>query len=156
MVAILVAVSPEGVLGTEPPVDVQARGELFREMIEGEGSTAVWVLEDHGQTVGQAVVQEKRASGVFSFGMAILPEGRGRRGGRMLLDRIVEHARSLGAHKLELEVWPDNGRAIALYARAGFEVEGLRRRHYRRRDGSLRSSLIMARLLGEGEDLERG
>ena len=50
-------------------------------------------------------------------------------------------------HKLELEVWPDNGPAISLYARYGFEVEGLRRSHYRRRDGSLRSSLIMARLL---------
>ena len=50
-------------------------------------------------------------------------------------------------HKLELEVWPDNGPAISLYTRYGFEVEGLRRSHYRRRDGSLRSSLIMARLL---------
>jgi hypothetical protein len=29
----------------------------------------------------------------------------------------------------------------------GFEVEGLRRSHYRRRDGSLRSALVMARLL---------
>ena len=52
-------------------------------------------------------------------------------------------------HKLELEVWPDNGPAISLYTRYGFEVEGLRRSHYRRRDGSLRSSLIMARLLPE-------
>jgi [ribosomal protein S18]-alanine N-acetyltransferase len=33
-----------------------------------------------------------------------------------------------------VEVWTDNGRAIALYAAAGFEVEGLRRDHYRRRD----------------------
>ena len=44
-------------------------------------------------------------------------------------------------------MWPDNGRAIALYTRAGYEVEGVRRDHYRRRDGSLRSAVIMARLL---------
>jgi RimJ/RimL family protein N-acetyltransferase len=155
MVAILAAVAEEGVLGAEPPVDFQARAEAFRAMIEGEGRAAVWALEEDGEAVGQAVVQE-RAPGVFSLGMAILPEARGRRGGRMLLERIVEHARSAGAHKLELEVWPENGRAIALYARAGFEVEGLRRRHYRRRDGSLRGSLIMARLLGDAEFSEGG
>jgi putative acetyltransferase len=79
--------------------------------------------------------------------MAILPEFRGRGRGRMLLDRALAHARDCGGHKLALEVWPENGRAIALYARAGFEVEGLRRDHYRRLDGRLRSSLMMARRL---------
>jgi putative acetyltransferase len=64
-----------------------------------------------------------------------------------LLEAMADHARASGAHKLELEVWTDNARAIALYVSAGFEVEGLRRNHYRRRDGSLRSALIMARLL---------
>ena len=39
----------------------------------------------------------------------------------------MAHARLWGAHKLELEVWLDNAPAIALYASAGFEVEGLRR-----------------------------
>jgi CheY-like chemotaxis protein len=63
------------------------------------------------------------------------------------VEAMLEHARSCGAHKVELEVWPDNARAIALYVSAGFEVEGLRRDHYRRRDGSLRSALLMARHL---------
>jgi hypothetical protein len=35
----------------------------------------------------------------------------------------------------------------ALSATAGLEVEGLKRDHYRRKDGSLRSALLMARLL---------
>lgn len=47
----------------------------------------------------------------------------------------------------EPPVWPDNAPAIALYTAAGFEVEGERRHHYRRRDGSLRSALLMARSL---------
>jgi len=79
--------------------------------------------------------------------MAIVPQARGRGGGRALLEAIVAHGRSWDAHKLELEVWLDNVPAIALYASAGFEVEGFRREHYRRRDGSLRSVLLMARLL---------
>src|ERR1035437_3564570 len=81
------------------------------------------------------------------LGMAILREARGQGGGRALLQAILDHAEANGAHKLELEVWIDNARAIALYASAGFEVEGLRRNHYRRLDGSLRSALVMARLL---------
>ena len=79
--------------------------------------------------------------------MALLPEARGRGGGRTLLEAMIEHAHAIGAHKLELEVWPDNVPAIALYESAGFEVEGMRRDHYRRRDGSLRSALLMALLL---------
>ena len=60
---------------------------------------------------------------------------------------LLEHARASGAHKIELEVWPDNEPAIALYASAGFVREGHRRDHYRRRDGSLRSSVLMGLLL---------
>ncbi len=63
----------------------------------------------------------------------------------MLLDAAIE-ARPADVHKIELEVWPDNEAAIRLYEGAGFEREGLRRDHYRRRDGRLHSSLIMARL----------
>jgi [ribosomal protein S18]-alanine N-acetyltransferase len=77
----------------------------------------------------------------------VLPEFRGRDGGRALLRSALEHARSSGAHKLELEVWPDNEPAIELYKSAGFEIEGLRRSHYRRQDGSLRSALLMAVVL---------
>jgi putative acetyltransferase len=137
-------VVPEGFLGAQPPVDLEERVERFRATIGGEGPDAMWVLEDDGQVVGQAGVIS-RVSGVLSLGMAILPGARGRGGGRALLDAVLEHARLAGAHKVDLEVWTDNARAIALYATAGFEVEGLRREHYRRRDGSLRSTLLMAR-----------
>jgi RimJ/RimL family protein N-acetyltransferase len=63
------------------------------------------------------------------------------------MEAALEHTRGMGCHKIELEVWPGNERAIALYEKSGFEVEGLRRDHYRRRDGSLRSSLLMALLM---------
>ena len=134
-------------LAAEPPVDVAARGERFRATIDGEDPDTVLVLEDGGEIVGHAGVNTTHAEGVLAFGMAILPAARGRGGGRALLEAVFEYARSRGAHKVELEVWPGNARAIALYASAGFEVEGLRRDHYRRRDGSLRSALLMARLL---------
>jgi RimJ/RimL family protein N-acetyltransferase len=149
MAQIIAAVAEEGFIASEPPVDVEARAQRFRESIEADGPGAFWVLDDAGRVVGNAGVHEQVA-GVLYLGMAILPEARGRGGGRALLEAILEHARSSGAHKVELEAWVDNARAIALYASAGFEVEGLRRDHYRRRDGRLRSALVMARSLDGG------
>jgi RimJ/RimL family protein N-acetyltransferase len=151
MARVMATVADEGLIATEPPVDLDARAQRFRDAIEGEGLGGLWVLEEDGQVVGNSAAHESGAPGVLSLGMSILPEARGRGGGRALLEAMLEHARSRGAHKVELEVWPDNARAIALYASAGFEVEGLRRHHYRRRDGSLRSALLMASLLGGGE-----
>jgi putative acetyltransferase len=137
---VAAAVAEEGFLGLQPPVDLEARAERYRELIEHD---ALWVLEHQGKVVGYAGAPES-VRGVVSVGMAILAGSRGQGGGRALLDAVKEHARSAGAHKVSLEVWIDNARAIALYAAAGFEVEGFRRDHYRRRDGSLRSTLIMA------------
>jgi ribosomal protein S18 acetylase RimI-like enzyme len=143
---ILAEVAEEGMLGTEPPVDLDERAAKFAETIDGDGPGAFWLLEEDDRAVGWAAVLP-RAAGVLSLAMAILAEARGRGGGRSLVETALGHARAGGAHKLELEVWPDNARAIALYAATGFEVEGLRRCHYRRRDGTLRGTLIMARLL---------
>jgi len=139
----IVAVAPEGVLGVEPPIDTEARAERHRATIEQPGIGGAWVLEDDGGRQLGHLFALDNGSGRLSIGMAIVPDGRGRGGGRMLLERAIAHARRVGAHKLTLEVWPENGRAIALYAKAGFEVEGVLREHYRRRDGRLRSSVVM-------------
>ncbi|HLM31257.1 MAG TPA: GNAT family N-acetyltransferase [Solirubrobacterales bacterium] len=148
MARVIAAVAKEGLIATEPPVDLELRAAGFREMVASDGPDAAWVLEDEeGRTVGNAGLHQS-VPGVVYFGMAVLPEARGRGGGRALLEAILAHARAHGAHKVELEVWPDNGRAIALYTSVGFQFEGLRRDHYRRRDGTLRSAVVMARLLG--------
>ncbi len=73
----------------------------------------------------------------------------------MLLEAAID-ARPADVHKIELEVWPHNEAAIALYERLGFEREGLRRDHYRRRDGHLHSSVIMARLFPDAFAVTRG
>jgi RimJ/RimL family protein N-acetyltransferase len=146
MARLMEEIAPEGFVGTEPPVDVAARAGRFRETIEAGGSSALWALEDDGRIVGNLGVHET-VPGVLSLGMALLGEVRGQGWGRALLRTALEHARDSGAHKLELEVWIDNARAISLYASEGFEVEGLRRDHYRRLNGRLRSTLIMARRL---------
>lgn len=107
--------------------------------------TPLLVLCDEGRIVGCIAMNRGITPGVLSLGMWILPSHRGQGGGRMLMEAALA-ARPADAHKIELEVFPDNEAAIRLYRSTGFEDEGLRRRHYRRADGSLRSALIMARL----------
>ena len=133
-------------IGTEAPVDVGAFADRMRALLEA-GEDVLWVLEEDGSVVGTLGLHATRAAGVMSIGMCILEGARGRGGGRLFMETVMDHALASTLHKIELEVWPDNARAIALYESFGFEVEGERREHYRRRDGTLRSSIIMARLL---------
>jgi putative acetyltransferase len=148
--AVVASVAAEGRwIATEPPVDVAAFGARVRATVEN-GIDALWVLEDRGELVGTLGLHATPASGVMALGMCIVEHARGRGGGRALMEAAIGYARARPLHKLELETWPDNARAIALYESFGFELEGTRRRHYRRRDGTLRSSLLMGLLLDEG------
>ncbi len=154
--AVVAAVAAEDRwIGTEPPVDVEAFAERMRGEIEA-GRDPRWVLEDDDGRVVGTMALSATARGVAGLGMCIVAEARGRGGGHLLMDTALVHALDDDLHKIELEVWPDNARAIALYEAYGFEVEGVRRDHYRRRDGTLRSSVIMARLLADaGADQSR-
>jgi RimJ/RimL family protein N-acetyltransferase len=131
-------------LATEPPTGIDDLAEKFRASVEWDDHF-LFVLEEGAELIGSLGLHPTQTEGVLSLGMWILPEWRGRGGGRMLMEAALA-ALPAEAHKIELEVFPDNEAAIGLYRSLGFEQEGLRRDHYRRRDGSLRSALIMARL----------
>ncbi|MBA9004831.1 GNAT family N-acetyltransferase [Thermomonospora cellulosilytica] len=59
--------------------------------------------------------------------MGVRASHTGRGVGRALLEAAVAEARSRGLTRLELTVMTHNRRALALYTRCGFQVEGLRR-----------------------------
>lgn len=152
--AILAAVAEERLwIGTEPPVDVTARAQRIRDE-HASGLAVGWLaVDDADETPGQVVgclslVCRERDPAVATLGMAILAQARGRGGGRLLMQAALAHATEARMHKIDLEVWPENARAISLYAAFGFQVEGLRRDHYLRIDGSRRSALLMARFIG--------
>jgi RimJ/RimL family protein N-acetyltransferase len=147
--ALKVVVDEGRWLALQPPVTAAEMAEGMRTRLD-EGQKLLALVDDEGDgaLVGLLNLRPTRIEGIWSIGMWILPGQRGKGGGRMLLDAAIE-AKPADAHKIELEVWPDNEAAIRLYERGGFEREGLRREHYRRRDGKLRDSLIMARLFPE-------
>jgi RimJ/RimL family protein N-acetyltransferase len=133
----------EGVwLATEAASELELANRFRQVILEGD---PLFVLEEEGGVVGALALHSTETTGVVAVGMWVLPTHRGRGGGRKLMEAALA-GRPEGVHKIELEVFPENEAAIALYRRMGFEEEGLRRDHYRRRDGSLRSALIMARL----------
>lgn len=144
--AILKAVAgEERWIGTQAPFDESERMERLREGLR-TGAIEGWMLEEaDGRVVGALNLERPDYNpGFASLGMMVLADLRGRGGGRRLLDTALAWARDSELRKVGLEVWTDNARAIALYTSAGFEVEGIRRDHYRRRDGSLRSTMIMS------------
>lgn len=142
MARIIAVVAEEGLLGSQPPVDVPARAQKFQEAFRLGGHDAVWVLEDDGQVVGNAGVSEG-PPGVLYLGMALLPHARGQGGGERFCRRSRNTPKAaVRTRSTDLEVWVENARAITLYISAGFEIEGTRRNHYRRRDGQLRSALL--------------
>ncbi|HEX5999940.1 MAG TPA: GNAT family N-acetyltransferase [Hyphomicrobiaceae bacterium] len=62
------------------------------------------------------------------LGMGLVPEWRGRGVGLRLIERAIAAARAHGLARIELQVRRDNPRALALYQKVGFAIEGCRRR----------------------------
>lgn len=136
-------------LATESSATVEELTGRFLDAFEAEH--ILLVLEEQGRLTGCVGLHPSAVAGVCALGMWVLPERRGQGAGRRLLEAVLAEARRRAVRKVELEVFPDNPRALALYASAGFELEGFRRDHYLREDGSLRSALLMALLLDPGE-----
>jgi RimJ/RimL family protein N-acetyltransferase len=132
-------------LETQSDRPVEQLTEMFRSGLEDEH--ILFVVEKGGEIVGSIGIHPTRVHGVHSLGMWMLRDFRGQGWGRRLVQAALDEAEARGIRKVELEVFPDNGRAIALYAACGFELEGLKRDHYPRLDGTYRSAVLMARFL---------
>jgi RimJ/RimL family protein N-acetyltransferase len=104
------------------------------------------VIEANGERAGalgyERVNERSRIAQVG--GLAVHPRFRGRRiadEAARLLQRHLIHG--LGYHRLQLEVYAFNERAIAHSERAGFTREGVRRKAYLR-DGAWVDSVLFA------------
>jgi L-phenylalanine/L-methionine N-acetyltransferase len=110
------------------------------------------VAERDGAIVGTSglhpvsLPQQVRRRHVAMLGISVAPEAQGQGVGTALMQAMCDYAdRWLGLLRIELTVYVDNARAIALYQRFGFETEG-RFRGYAMRDGRLVDAFSMARI----------
>ena len=87
-----------------------------------------------------------RRSHVGEIGLAVHDQWQGRGIGTALVRAAIDLAdRWLNLRRLELTVFADNERALKLYKKFGFEIEGLLRR-YAFRDGAFVDAYLLARL----------
>jgi putative acetyltransferase len=139
---------PRAIWGTlqTPHIPVELRQKMFD---AADPNRRALVAEVDGRVVGSAGLHREplhRRGHAASLGMAVHDDFAGRGVGSALLRSVVELAeRWWNIRRLELHVYADNARAIALYERFGFEREG-RLRAYAWRDGEYVDSLAMARL----------
>lgn len=108
------------------------------------------VAEAEGRIVGSAGLHpaspQIRRRHCVVLGISVLPEAQGRGVGHALMQALCDYADRWGQIlRIELTVFADNARAIALYRRFGFVQEGVHR-GYALRDGAYADVISMARL----------
>ncbi len=136
----------------EPGEREQAPDRL-RARLQAQGGAASFDLiaedEESGRVVGWVSVEvlpfrRARHSGYLVIGVDTAAAGHGI--GRDLLAAAEREASGRGLRRLELTVMTDNLRALGLYLRSGFRVEGLRHRALQR-DGTATDEYYMGKLL---------
>lgn len=120
--------SPWGPAGFTAELGRAVSRSLVASATDGEGGSAApavlgfavfWVAADEAELLNIATAPGHRRAGV----------------GGALLREVARHAAAAGARSLRLEVRSHNAAARALYERAGFAVERVRRGYYGDDDG---------------------
>jgi RimJ/RimL family protein N-acetyltransferase len=117
--------------------------------VEARPNSVVLVADRGGELVGYVEanggsVRRNRHTAHVVIGVRQQHAGRGI--GRRLLTELESWARGNGVRRLELTVMTHNERAVSLYRRVGYEVEGTRRAALLV-EGQLVDELWMAKLL---------
>lgn len=125
--------------------------DRLRERLQAQGAAGGFDLVAAGPDtlagwLSVEVLPYHRASRTGYVVMGVDAAAAGQGIGRALLAEAIAEARRRGLRRLELTVMTDNLRAIDLYLRSGFQVEG-RRRQALVRDGAMIDEFYLARLL---------
>ncbi|MDA4885454.1 GNAT family protein [Streptomyces sp. MS2A] len=98
-----------------------------------------------GELLGEVVLHDwEPANRSCTFRTLIGPRGRGRGVGTEATRLIVGHAfEGLGLHRVQLDAYAHNHRALRVYEKVGFVREGVRR-EVERRDGVWVDEVLMA------------
>ena len=123
---------PRVIWGTlqQPFVSVAARQKQIADSPPGHTFLVAAIDGCVVGTAGLHPAESPRRAHAASVGMAVHDGFAGRGVGTALLRALLDKADNwLALKRVELTVWVDNTRAVALYERLGFEREGLLRAH---------------------------
>lgn len=131
-----------------PPLSLSAS---FVHMLLAGGGVQMLALNAKNDVVGWCdIVRDQREGYTHRghLGMGLLPDYRGRGLGERLLRASIDAAVRMGMERIELEVYPSNQRAIKLYERLGFQLEGVKRKA-RKLEGKYEDDCFMALIVEE-------
>ncbi|MDQ3879515.1 MAG: GNAT family N-acetyltransferase [Chloroflexota bacterium] len=124
------------------PREAYYLGEMIR-----AGVSLVVVAEADGAVVGNVMVTREPGGMQDHLGVLSICVDRAWRDnglGGALIEAALAWSRVNGLQKVALSVFSDNDRAVAVYERAGFVHEGVRRMQFRAPGGGFRDELLMA------------
>lgn len=131
----------------QPPFP--SREAWRRRLAEPKEGSIIFVACLDGEVVGNAGLHAHtslRRSHAMELGMTVRADHKGKGIGSALMQALCHTADNwMNVIRLELTVFTDNERAIALYRKFGFEIEGTHRA-YALRDGAYADTHFMARI----------
>ncbi|HEY3634801.1 MAG TPA: GNAT family N-acetyltransferase [Caldimonas sp.] len=125
------------------------RARLADGLVPGKADVLL-VAERAGEIVGSSGLHptgsSPRRRHAMVIGLSVRADAQGQGVGSALMQAMCDYAdRWIGLLRLELTVYVDNERAVGLYRKFGFEIEG-RHRGYVLRDGAFVDAFAMARM----------
>ena len=112
----------------------EEREAKFIERFRTAKNDVMLVALDGDKVVGNAALESERIprySHRATLSVTVLKDYWGGGIGSELMVRLLEFAKSVGISVISLEVRSDNGRAIALYEKFGFEKIGVYKRYFK-------------------------
>ena len=130
--------------------DLEREKEIINDTLASEDS--VWFTAfDKEKAVGNCSISRRRNHIKLrhrcDFAISIEQDYWGLGLGTILMEKACEKAREMGFEQMELGVYADNERAIALYKKMGFEEMGRNLRAYRLKDGTYIDEINMIKFL---------
>lgn len=129
--------------------DVQWEQNFIQEHVKEKKDRLFVVAEAEGNIIGVSDVSigsNPKNSHVGYLGISIVREWRGLGIGTAMMNIMIDWAKRRGLERLHLEVFSTNQRALRLYEKFGFHVEGRREKQYKI-EGEYVDGILMAKLL---------
>lgn len=107
------------------PFTAEEEAEYINNIIKSESNVMLFAKRN-GQIIGDASLDclARRMSHRGVIGISVVKDEWGKGIGSMLMQKIIDHAKSCNIEIISLEVRSDNDRAINLYKKFGFQKIG--------------------------------
>ena len=112
------------------------RADEFKNLLDTPGIFII--THDHGFALGRIAGPEAEL-----LTIAVHPDAQNAGMGRRLVADFSQHATSLGANDIFLEVAENNAAAIALYRKSGFVEVAKRGEYFKQTNGPALTALVM-------------